>query len=683
MPLAPLANLLRQFGQTFPQARLFIVDVGLCAQHPVRLNKDNALVSPFYNPQDEVGVEAALFEKADALAAAQVAQQIDFLACQRLVLFRFPIGSQVADKLRLALLQRRRVGSYLVASLEQQGQVETAVEMNARQTTVFLIDEFIHIGAKLLEGLYKILPRTRHAHGVGGFLFLHAGAVERQVGVVQVQRAIDQVLAVPLLVTAAAIGVHIFAQDGGNGLLKTRAVMKRARLENGIVGNERIRDGLQNGPRAFGSDDQVVPALACLIPQHGEIGLFPIHQRQRFGLDPLPGSAAGQRFVQTGRRAFQGLHFERQIHLDTNVRIGGKRQSRFSGEIAALFRARHYQPFLQKLFIGPDKEGQLDDRLGLHAFALQIVAELRHVVGAHGKDIERLQQLDVGGMSSRNGGAAPEAHPLALQAHAAAKELDDLRAFLPPDVQEAHVGHAPGVPALHEFFGADEDGEAGIGTADAAKQRGGEGVFFQRHAGRVGFHQFLEFCNVADVNQAEVVLCASGFQPQFAGSGANGAQMQAAARRRMEQPFQDVGIEGLRRQAGFFQVLETPGEEVHTVRRDQAAFAGQQFADALDHPAALVFQDVMKEARHGQHVAAFLSVFAIDGVDGAAHEHPERLFQVVGAQRLGLFFKNALLLVKRKQVAQKKQFGCGFIGFIAQVEDAKVLAVAVAVEVTV
>jgi len=59
------------------------------------------------------------------------------------------------------------------------------------------------------------------------------------------------------------------------------------------------------------------------------------------------------------------------------------------------------------------------------------------------------------------------------------------------------------------------------------------------------------------------------------------------------------------------------------------------------------------------------------------------LFQIVWTQDLGLFIKQALLLIEGEQVAQKEQIGFGLVGLILQVEDTKVLAVAIPVKVPV
>ncbi len=101
---------------------------------------------------------------------------------------------------------------------------------------------------------------------------------------------------------------------------------------------------------------------------------------------------------------------------------------------------------------------------------------------------------------------------------------------------------------------------------------------------------------------------------------------------------------------------------------------------------------MMEKARHGEHVAAFLFVLAVHGVDGAADKYPERLFQVVEAQGVGMVAEQAQLFVEREQIAQQEQTGLSLTpipfptgrgGRVVQVEDAEVLAVAVAVEVAV
>ena len=76
-------------------------------------------------------------------------------------------------------------------------------------------------------------------------------------------------------------------------------------------------------------------------------------------------------------------------------------------------------------------------------------------------------------------------------------------------------------------------------------------------------------------------------------------------------------------------------------------------------------------------------VLAVDGVDRAAHKDPERFFQLIGPQCAVIFLETAQLLVKREQIAQEQ--GCGLVGagLVFQIEDAKVLAKTVAVEIAV
>ena len=92
---------------------------------------------------------------------------------------------------------------------------------------------------------------------------------------------------------------------------------------------------------------------------------------------------------------------------------------------------------------------------------------------------------------------------------------------------------------------------------------------------------------------------------------------------------------------------------------------------------------MLQEAYHGQHVAALAPVLGVDRVDGAADEDPQRPLQVVGPQEISLFLEEALLLVKGQQVAQQQRLGLLLTGLLFEVEDAKVLAVAVAVEIAV
>jgi hypothetical protein len=258
------------------------------------------------------------------------------------------------------------------------------------------------------------------------------------------------------------------------------------------------------------------------------------------------------------------------------------------------------------------------------------------------------------GCSRQRARAAFEAQVFAFQPHAATEQLNDLRTFLPPDVQEAHARHAPGVPAFHEFFGANQDVEGRMGTIDTLKERTADGVLLQHNFRSIRFDQFLEFGSVANVDQAKVVLGASGFQAQFAGAAFDVAQVQAARSGGMENALQNVVVECRRRisETSLAQERETPGKDVLPIGRDQARLAFQNALDGLDRPGT-VAQHAVQKTRHGQHIAARLFVFGIDGVDRAADEHPQRFFQVVGAQGVGLFLVKAHLFVERKQVAEQ------------------------------
>jgi len=121
--------------------------------------------------------------------------------------------------------------------------------------------------------------------------------------------------------------------------------------------------------------------------------------------------------------------------------------------------------------------------------------------------------------------AALEGKALAAQTHATPKELDDLRAFLATDVQQAHVGDAPRIPAFHKLLSADKDVDVGIKAVDGLEQGAGEGVFLQRDPRRVRFDQLLEGGGVADVDKAEIVVGAGGLEAQLAGAAADVAQV--------------------------------------------------------------------------------------------------------------------------------------------------------------
>jgi len=102
--------------------------------------------------------------------------------------------------------------------------------------------------------------------------------------------------------------------------------------------------------------------------------------------------------------------------------------------------------------------------------------------------------------------------------------------------------------------------------------------------------------------------------------------VEAPACRRAKKPCENVRIQGMWSKAGFTQSLKATGKDVYTFRRGQPAFALEQFINAFYHPTALIFKYVVQKTRHSQDVAAFLLIFAVNGVYRTAHEHPQWFF---------------------------------------------------------
>jgi len=156
---------------------------------------------------------------------------------------------------------------------------------------------------------------------------------------------------------------------------------------------------------------------------------------------------------------------------------------------------------------------------------LKGLAELGHVVGAHGKDVKRLQTINVLRMRAIQNGGAFQTQPLPFQPHAAPEQLDDLRTLTAPDVQQPHVGDAPGIPTFHEFLRADEHVDAGVRPVDVIEERMANGVLFQRDFRRLILHQFFERRCVTDVDQAEIAFSAGRLQSNLARAAANVSQV--------------------------------------------------------------------------------------------------------------------------------------------------------------
>ena len=85
--------------------------------------------------------------------------------------------------------------------------------------------------------------------------------------------------------------------------------------------------------------------------------------------------------------------------------------------------------------------------------------------------------------------------------------MDDLCTFTPPNNEKSNVADATGIPAFHEFHGANKNIQRRIGAIDVRKERGSDSVFLQRDTGVIGFHQFFEIVGVANVDETKILLC--------------------------------------------------------------------------------------------------------------------------------------------------------------------------------
>ena len=91
----------------------------------------------------------------------------------------------------------------------------------------------------------------------------------------------------------------------------------------------------------------------------------------------------------------------------------------------------------------------------------------------------------------------------------------------------------------------------------------------------------------------------------------------------------------------------------------------------------------MQEAAHRQHVAAGTAAFLIDRVNAAANKSPQGFIHVIGPHGLLMFGKNLLLLVKRQHISQQQHVSLVRRRLLLQIEDEKVLAIAVLIKVAV
>ena len=191
--------------------------------------------------------------------------------------------------------------------------------------------------------------------------------------------------------------------------------------------------------------------------------------------------------------------------------------------------------------VGPRWEVQLQHFVtGRDAFLAQVVFERGHVAGAHAEDVQRLQLVQMHALGPVLRQGALERETLALEAHAAPEQLDDLRAFTLAHVQQAHRGHAPTAPAFREFARADQHVEAAVLVVQRAEQRAAEVVAFAIEGLHVLRHP-EEARIVADVDEAEG-LCIAHAQRQLTFAAFDVDQLQPLAGRCIEHALQNVGV---------------------------------------------------------------------------------------------------------------------------------------------
>ena len=153
--------------------------------------------------------------------------------------------------------------------------------------------------------------------------------------------------------------------------------------------------------------------------------------------------------------------------------------------------------------------------------------------------------------------------------------------------------------------------------------------------------------------------------------------MQQAACGSVEQGRQCFVENLFRRQTAGIQVGETARKQVFAGGRQQPFV--QHAPDALG--AVLPIRHVGgQELQDGHDVGHILFVLLAHGIDAAAHEDPQRLFDVERAQARFLFPVQPLLLEERQQAGGEVGPHPFLVAIVLQVEDVIVLAETVAVE---
>ncbi|MNE34809.1 hypothetical protein D3C80_1285450 [compost metagenome] len=291
------------------------------------------------------------------------------------------------------------------------------------------------------------------------------------------------------------------------------------------------------------------------------------------------------------RIGFRADRFDARIKVQGNVRLldlsrkslwnlikRRKMNSLEAFDLVILVAVFKLQRFQSRAFrqISPGGKIELNDIVaGRDPFFLQVVLEGGHVVSPHAKDIQRFESFQMHPFGAIGREGALEGHSASLEAHPAPEQLDDLRAFTLPHIQEAHGGNAPARPTLGEFSRADENVQLAARVVDRFKQARSKVVGFAVKILNV-LRVFEEAGIIANVDQAKRIS-RSNTQRQFPLAVFQVHQLEALAGISVEKTLQDIVIYCLC--ISLHQRDEAAGKNVVALGVQEARFVRDQIRD--------------------------------------------------------------------------------------------------------
>ena len=217
-----------------------------------------------------------------------------------------------------------------------------------------------------------------------------------------------------------------------------------------------------------------------------------------------------------------------------------------------------------------------------------------------------------------------------MQAHTAAKQLNRLAAFPFGEVDQAHGGNAPAVPALGEFAGTDQDTDIGIRLIKGTEQGTG-GEFLCLADDILLLAVFDQRSRIADIDDTEIAAMLADFEANLPIRLPQVFHVQARFIRNSIRVEHDVhhiginilGVDGMAED--ILQRQEIAVEKLMPVGINQAGVLIQHGLNPSDGFCFIAHESI-QEGQHFLHVGQFF--LAGLGSNTVTNEYQQRLFNL-------------------------------------------------------